>query len=103
MTPQLTTPGAFSTAPEHTFLTTQHVFDRYRWKRTHGYQMINTAEFPCIGGRFRLDTLIAWEDARAVRRPAGRPRRAVRRASAQNDVRLVGHAKTVGPAQPAGR
>lgn len=49
--------------PEHTFLTTKQVFARYGWGRTRGYQMLATEDFPPrIGGSFRLDTLVAWEE-----------------------------------------
>lgn len=48
--------------PQHTFLCSDEVFLRYRWKRTKGYQMLMSPGFPRpIGGRYRLDTLIAWE------------------------------------------
>jgi hypothetical protein len=37
---------------------------RYGWGRTYGYLMLRSTGFPRrIGHRFRLDTLIAWEQA----------------------------------------
>jgi hypothetical protein len=40
------------------------VIVRCGWGRTYGYQMLRSAGFPRrIGDRFRLDTLIAWEQA----------------------------------------
>jgi hypothetical protein len=48
--------------PRHVFLTAQEVILRYGWGRTYGYQMLKSTGFPRrIGDRFRLDTLIAWE------------------------------------------
>jgi hypothetical protein len=50
-------------SPEHTFLTTSQVFQRYRWGRTRGYEIISSTGFPPrIGGSFRLDTLLDWEE-----------------------------------------
>ena len=49
--------------PRHTFLKPQEVIARYRWGRTHGYLELKKAGFPRpIGGNYRLDTLIVWED-----------------------------------------
>jgi hypothetical protein len=49
--------------PRHTFLKPQEVIARYRWGRTHGYLELREATFPRpIGGSYRLDTLIVWED-----------------------------------------
>lgn len=50
--------------PRHTFLTSQEVLDRYRWKRTKGYEMLRSPGFPRpVANRYRLDSLLAWEDA----------------------------------------
>ena len=49
--------------PRHTFLKPQEVIARYRWGRTHGYLELRKATFPRpIGGNYRLDTLVVWED-----------------------------------------
>jgi len=49
--------------PRHTFLKPQEVIARYRWGRTRGYLELKKASFPRpIGGAYRLDTLIDWED-----------------------------------------
>jgi len=49
--------------PHHTFLKPQEVIARYRWGRTHGYLQLKNASFPrSIGGNYRLDTLIVWEE-----------------------------------------
>jgi hypothetical protein len=49
--------------PFHTFLKPQEVIARYRWGRTRGYLELKKAGFPRpIGGNYRLDSLIVWED-----------------------------------------
>ena len=50
--------------PRHTFLSARDVFTRYGWGRTQGYVHIKTPGFPrpVLGGKYRLDTLLAWED-----------------------------------------
>jgi hypothetical protein len=49
--------------PRQTFLKPQEVIARYRWGRTRGYLELKKASFPrTIGGNYRLDTLVAWED-----------------------------------------
>ena len=49
--------------PRHTFLKPQEVIARYRWGRTRGYLELKKAAFPRpIGGQYRLDTLMAWEE-----------------------------------------
>jgi len=51
--------------PSSVFLTALEVIDRYGWGRTKGYGLMRSDDFPRpIGGdRYRLDTLIAWENA----------------------------------------
>lgn len=59
--------------PASAFLTALEVIARYGWGRTKGYRMLRSEGFPRpIGGdRYRLDTLIAWENAQlAAARPA---------------------------------
>ena len=59
--------------PASAFLTALEVIARYGWGRTKGYRMLRSDSFPRpIGGdRYRLDTLIAWENAQlAAARPA---------------------------------
>lgn len=59
--------------PASVFLTAREVIARYGWGRTKGYRMLRSEGFPRpIGGdRYRLDTLIAWENAQlAAARPA---------------------------------
>ena len=47
----------YTTPAEHTFLTPAEVFDRYRWKRTTGYEQLRSAGFPArIAGGYRLRT-----------------------------------------------
>ena len=50
--------------PRHVFLTAKEVIVRYGWGRTYGYEMLRSTGLPRrIGDRFRLDSLIAWEQA----------------------------------------
>lgn len=65
-----------SVVPASAFLTALEVIARYGWGRTKGYRMLRSEEFPRpIGGdRYRLDTLIAWENAQLV---AARPAKPV--------------------------
>jgi predicted DNA-binding transcriptional regulator AlpA len=59
-------PGVSETRdPRHTFLTAQQVIARYGWGRTKGYQVLRRRDFPkpVAGDRYRLDTLMAWEDS----------------------------------------
>jgi len=51
--------------PRHIFLTARDVMARYGWGRTKCYEMLRRPDFPRpVGGdRYRLDTLMAWEDA----------------------------------------
>lgn len=59
--------------PASVFLTALEVIARYGWGRTMGYRMLRSDGFPRpIGGdRYRLDTLVAWENAQlASSRPA---------------------------------
>src|SRR4051812_24653228 len=69
------TPGAPGDIdPRHVFLTAKEVILRYGWGRTYGYQMLKSTGFPRrIGDRFRLDTLIAWEQAVLSGERSGRP------------------------------
>ncbi|GAA4380716.1 hypothetical protein GCM10023146_41430 [Nocardioides caricicola] len=50
--------------PRHTFLSARDVFARYGWGKTQGYVHLKTPGFPrpVLGGKYRLDTLLAWED-----------------------------------------
>ncbi len=73
--------GASETAdPRHTFLTAREVIARYGWGRTKGYQVLRRRDFPqpVAGDRYRLDTLMAWEDSqlgqpRSVNEPTCAP------------------------------
>ena len=58
--------------PRHTFLTRPEVFARYRWGRSAGYARMAEPGFPPAlpGGVWRLDTLLAWEDAVLAGAPA---------------------------------
>ena len=51
--------------PLHSFLTAQEVIARYGWGRTKGYQTLRSRGFPRAVGRdrYRLDSLLVWEDA----------------------------------------
>jgi hypothetical protein len=77
----------YPTDPAHTFLSSKEVIARYGWGRTKGYQVLAGSEFPrAIAGRYRLDTLIAWEDGQPaaeatpeVDASTGMPRRPVNR------------------------
>lgn len=59
------------------FLSAREVIARYGWGRTKGYQVLRGDDFPRpIGGdRYRLDSLLAWEEAQltAPRRTAQIP------------------------------
>jgi predicted DNA-binding transcriptional regulator AlpA len=50
--------------PRHIFLTAKEVIERYGWGRTKGYQVLRRSDFPrpVAGDRYRLDTVMAWED-----------------------------------------
>jgi hypothetical protein len=51
--------------PRHVFLTPTEVMARYRWGRTKGYEVMRRRPdgFPRpVGGRYRLDSLLGWED-----------------------------------------
>jgi predicted DNA-binding transcriptional regulator AlpA len=66
------TPGDID--PRHVFLTAKEVILRYGWGRTYGYQMLRSTGFPRrIGDRFRLDSLVAWEQAVLAGELTGRP------------------------------
>src|SRR3954471_22805223 len=69
------TPGAPGDIhPRHVFLTAKETIVRYGWGRTYGYLMLKSTGFPRrIGDRFRLDTLIAWEQAGLAGELPGRP------------------------------
>ena len=59
--------------PLHNFLTAQEVIARYGWGRTKGYQMLRSRGFPRPVGRdrYRLDSLLNWEDVQISQvRPA---------------------------------
>jgi len=59
-----------TTDPRHTFLTSREVIARYGWGRTKGYQVLRGRDFPrpVAGDRYRLDTLMAWEDSQVQER-----------------------------------
>src|SRR3954471_7472166 len=69
------TPGAPGDInPPHVFLTAKEVILRYGWGRTYGYLMLRSTGFPRrIGDRFRLDSLVAWEQAVLAGELTGRP------------------------------
>jgi len=47
----------------HTFLKPQEVIARFRWGHTRGYLELKQPTFPRpIGGNYRLDTIMAWEE-----------------------------------------
>lgn len=51
--------------PRNTFLIPAEVMLRYGWGRTKGYETLRERRHgfpPAIAGRYRLDTLLAWED-----------------------------------------
>lgn len=50
--------------PRHTFLSTREVIARYGWGKSQGYKHVKTPGFPrpVLGGKYRLDTLMQWED-----------------------------------------
>jgi hypothetical protein len=49
--------------PRHTFLRPAEVFLRYGWKKSKGYDMLQSPGFPRrVGDKYRLDTLLAWEE-----------------------------------------
>ncbi|HEX3005159.1 MAG TPA: hypothetical protein VHO27_13180 [Angustibacter sp.] len=74
MTYNIVPASAGLTAPRHTFLSSKEVIARFGWGRTYGYQMLKSAGFPAaIGGRYRLDTLMAWEERVLAGELSGRP------------------------------
>lgn len=49
--------------PRHVFLTAAQVIARYGWGRTKGYLKLKEPGFPRpVGGVWRLDTLMAYEE-----------------------------------------
>jgi hypothetical protein len=58
-------PHEAATDPRHVFLTASDIHARYRLARTAGYRLTRDPAFcrPCGPGRWRLDHLLAWEDA----------------------------------------
>lgn len=74
MTYNIVPASAGLTAPRHTFLSSKEVIARFGWGRTYGYQMLKSPGFPAaIGGRYRLDTLMAWEERVLAGELSGRP------------------------------
>jgi hypothetical protein len=62
--------------PRQTFLTGKEVFARFGWGRTYGYAMLSSTGFPpAIGLRYRLDTILAWEDDVIAGKLPGHPDR----------------------------
>jgi hypothetical protein len=56
------TPPTLSTA-DQVFLTARQVFSRYGWGKSKGYEILKSDGFPnSIGGKYRLDSLIRWEE-----------------------------------------
>jgi predicted DNA-binding transcriptional regulator AlpA len=57
--------------PSDTFLTAMEVIARYGWGRTKGYRVLRSEGFPRpIGGdRYRLDSLLAWEESQLAAEP----------------------------------
>lgn len=57
----------FGADPRNKFLTRSEVMLRYGWGRTKGYEKLRERLDgfpPAIDGRYRLDTLLAWEERR---------------------------------------
>lgn len=56
--------AAYNDDPRNTFLTRRQLQQRYGWGRTKTYQATAHSSFPKpIGGdRYRLDSLLRWED-----------------------------------------
>lgn len=56
--------AARAETPANVFLTASEVIARYGWGRTKGYRVLRSPGFPraICGDRYRLDTLIAWEE-----------------------------------------
>lgn len=74
-----TAQAAADVGPADAFLTAAQVIARYGWGRTKGYRVLRSAGFPrpIAGDRYRLDTLIAWEDAQVASPRPPRPVRAL--------------------------
>ncbi|MBT9254422.1 hypothetical protein KMZ32_01780 [Phycicoccus sp. MAQZ13P-2] len=54
------------TDPRHTYLSRKEVITYFGWGRSKGYSMLipEHTGFPrSVGGRYRLDTILAWEEA----------------------------------------
>src|SRR4051794_22583456 len=68
--PAVTAPTILSPAdldPRHVFLGPAEVFLRYGWKKSKGYEMLQAPGFPRrIGGKYRFDTSLAWEERALV-------------------------------------
>jgi len=58
-------PAMTEPSSPHAFLSARQVIARYGWGRTKGYRILRSEGFPRpIGGdRYRLDALVAWENA----------------------------------------
>ena len=88
----------------HTFLTGGAVIARFDWGRTYGYRMLFSTGFPrAIGGRYRLDTLLQWEDRVLSGELPGRPDVSAQTStSPTSGVEVVPtHLQDPTPAQPA--
>ena len=59
----VTYPPQATPTGDQVFLSPRQVFSRYGWGRTKGYEMLKSPSFPnAIGGKYRLDSLIQWEN-----------------------------------------
>lgn len=82
MTTPTNVPTPLNNDPRHTFLTPREVFTRFRWGKTKGYEVLKQVGFPLpIGGAYRLDLLMAWEDRVLTGAENGSP---------SNDAALLG-------------
>jgi hypothetical protein len=97
--------GPTRTDPRDIYLKAEEVHRRYTWGRTLGYEMLRSTGFPrALGGRYRLDTLLAWDErvltGELTGRPDPRPRAAKRAPGAQPQAATATTTDGLAPSHP---
>ena len=88
------------TNPRDVYLKPAEVLARFDWRHSYGYRMLASAGFPqAIGGRYRLDTVLAWEDRVLSGELSGRPDPAAKDTADADHSNATPH--VVVPDQPA--
>lgn len=91
------------TDPRHVFHSATEVIVRFGWGRTYGYQMLKSTGFPRpIGGRYRLDTVMIWEDRVLAGELTGKPDADSADASGSTSGLSGAATQLIGDAEPAG-